>query len=137
MQFSHKATTSNTWGSWQDCRLSDITETVDGNSVTTYDASQWFGSTAVENVQVDSASGNNRLASLFREKRVSGNSTDSLDVAPPFFASFGVGTGEVFPLAGRDYRFRFVFAPPGMGDNVGTKLRIMYDYSEILTTDRL
>ena len=136
MQFRHKAIDSNTWGSWQDCKLEDIAETIGGSSVTTYDVSQLFGSTALENVQRDTASGNARLASLFREKRVSGNSSDHLDVAPPFFASFGVGEGEVFPVTNRDYQFRFVFACPDFGNNA-SRIRKIYDYTEILTTDRL
>ena len=134
LQFSHKAITSGTWGSWQDCKLEDISETIDGNSVTTYDVSELYGSTGVENVQVDSASGNARLASIFREKRGAGDSNHK-DVSPPFWVEFGVGDGELFPLTGRDYRFRFVFAPCSTPNF--NELKNLYDYSEILVADRV
>ena len=128
MQFRHKAITSSTWGSWQDC-------TIVASSDGYYDPTKWFGSSSIENVQPENASGNSRLASLFREKRRQGGS-EHMDVSPPFFAQFGVGTGEVFVpgVSGRDFQFRFVFCPSGMSN---AKVRKLYNYTEILTADRL
>ena len=135
--FRHKAITSNTWGSWQICQLGDITETIDGNSVTTYDASELYGSTSLENLQRDSASGNSRAASVFREKRAGYRTGGGFfgDVSPPFWVEFGVGEGELFPLVNRDYQFRFIFSPADVGDN--TRIDRIYNYTEILVADKI
>ena len=135
LQFRHKAMTSNTWGSWQDCKLEDITETIDGNSVTTYDVSELYGSTSVEPIQRDNASGNARFHSIFREKREGGTNVHK-DVAPPFWVEFGIGEGELFPQVGRDYQFRFVFAVADVGSN-SALIKTIYDYSEILVADKI
>ena len=135
--FRHKAITSNTWPSWQICQLSDITETIDGNSVTTYDASELWGSTSLENLQNDSASGNSRAASIFREKRVIRRVDGNFfaDVSPPFWVEFGIGEGEVFPLVNRDYQFRFIFSPAEISGT--TRINRIYNYTEILLADKI
>ena len=135
--FRHKAVTSNTWPAWQICQLGDITETIDGNSVTTYDASELWGATGLENLQRDSASGNSRAASIFREKRAGYRTGGGFfgDVSPPFWVEFGVGEGEVFPLVNRDYQFRFIFSPADVGDN--TRIDRIYNYTEILVADKI
>ena len=135
--FRHKAVTSNTWGSWQICQLGDITETIDGNSVTTYDASELYGATGLENLQRDSASGNSRAASIFREKRAGYRTGGTFfgDVSPPFWVEFGVGEGEVFPLVNRDYQFRFIFSPADIGDSA--RIDRIYNYTEILVADKI
>ena len=135
--FRHKAIASNTWGSWQICPAQDITETIGGNSVTTFDASELWGSTGLETLQNDSASGNARAASIFREKRVARVDSGSFygDVSPPFWVEFGIGEGEAFPLVDRDYQFRFIFSPAEVGGT--TRINRIYSYTEILVADKI
>ena len=132
LQFRHKATSTNTWGSWQDCKLEDISETIGGSSVTTYDVSKLYGSTSTEGIQRDTASGNARFHSIFRTK-IYGN-TGHQDISPPFWVAFIIGDGGLFPVTDRDYQFRFAIFPSDAG---ATTVRILYDYSEILATTRV
>ena len=135
--FRHKAINSNTWGAWQICPAQDITETIDGNSVTTFDVSEMWGASSVETLQNDSASGNARAMSIFREKRGASRTGGSFfaDVSPPFWAEWGVGEGEAFPLVNRDYQFRFIFSPAEIG--TGTVIDRIYNYTEILVADKI
>ena len=131
-QFRHKATSTNTWGSWQDCKMEDITETIDGNSVTTYDVSNLYGSSTVEHVQTDNATGNARFHSIFREKRQ--GTSGHKDLSPPFWIGFIVGSAGLFPQTNRDYQFRFVFA--SSIENTGTFEKV-FNYSESLIAKRI
>ena len=143
LQFAWKLPTSNTWSSWLDCYSNaDHTATVNGSSQTIYDISAYAGtSTRRESIECDNASANQRFRSFFKTKFFAYNNTSDTyypDVEPPFWLSFGIGTNQLFPVTGLDYRFRCVFAAANASvNNVQAEIRTFYNYSEELLARRL
>ena len=131
MQFRYKDITSNTWSSWNDCKLEDISV----NSTVIYDTSNLGAD--IKDLQADNASGNAKFKSLFRTKdvlaRPSGGEQHG-DVSPPGGYDFIVGLhpNAVFPVSNKDYQFRLVYASCG-----GSTITLVYNRQEKLIADRI
>ena len=144
LQFAWKLPTSSTWSSWLDCRRgADQSASIGGSTRTLYDHEKVYGGSGnpggieADNLSTD----NNRFVSLFKTKFIANNADSEnywADIAPPFWANFAIGTNQMLPYTGVDYRFRFIFAAmAGSIDNNAATIELIYNYSEKLVAKRL
>ena len=133
LSFRDKDPDESDWQSWAHCGNADVSRTIGGASKVVYDASNFYGSS-------NFLSGQNKV--VFRTKgTLYGdvvNTNFYADVSPPFWASFEVGDSDAaFPVADRDYQFRFVFRAAEVGNNHGAIIDRIYNYTERLIARRV
>ena len=132
LAFRDKAPTETDWQSWAHCGNSDVSRTIGGVSTVVYDASNFYG-------DANFLSNQNKV--IFRTKGTlygSVNGTNFYaDVSPPFWACFEVGdSNAAFPVADRDYQFRFVFRAADVGSGLNGVIDRIYNYTERLLARR-